>query len=199
VNIAAIILAAGQSQRMGTPKALLQLNGESFLDTLIRKLQSQCHPVIVVLGANAPAIRSATNGSANFIVNAEYMQGMLTSLQCGLRALPEPCTHTVFTLVDHPDPAMQTVEAVTHAAPAPVVIPRFERRKGHPVRLSRLIISELLELRPPAKPTDVLYRHLQSTLFLDLDDPGIVDDVDDPEEYSKLLARYHPVAEAESQ
>jgi CTP:molybdopterin cytidylyltransferase MocA len=114
---------------------------------------------------------------------------MLTSLQCGLRAVPEECSHVVFTLVDHPNPAAQTIVAVTNSAEAPVVIPRFGAKKGHPVRLSRDVMEELLALPPSAKPTDVLYRHLEATRFLDLDDVGVVDDIDDRGRYQDLLAR----------
>jgi molybdenum cofactor cytidylyltransferase len=188
-DIAAIILAAGESRRMGTPKALLRFRGETFLDGLIAKFEKHCDPVIVVLGHGAEAIRSTASRTARFVVNADYALGMLTSLQCGLRAVPEHCSQAVFTLVDHPNPAPWTIDAVLDSAEAPVVIPRFLGRKGHPVRLSRVVMDELLALPPAAKPTDVLYRHLDATRFLDLDDPGIVDDIDDRGAYEELLAR----------
>jgi molybdenum cofactor cytidylyltransferase len=186
---AAIILAAGESRRMGTPKALLDFEGRTFLDGLIARLQSHCDPVVVVLGHDADRIRSAIASPALFVVNHDYALGMLTSLQCGLRALPEHVPHAVFTLVDHPNPAEATVAAVVNAPEAPVVIPRFEGRKGHPVRLSRGVIGELLALPPDAKPTDVLYRHLAATRFFDTGDAGVVDDIDDGEAYHEFLTR----------
>jgi molybdenum cofactor cytidylyltransferase len=174
---------------MGTPKALLQFSGRTFLDGLTARLAMHCDPVIVVLGHEADRIRSGMNGTARVVVNPNYAQGMLTSLQCGLRTIPQNATHAVFTLVDHPNPADETVAAVVNAPQAPVVIPRFAGRKGHPVRLSRAVIDELLALPSDAKPTDVLYRHLDATRFLDTDDPGVVDDVDDREAYHELLTR----------
>lgn len=186
---AAIVLAAGESRRMGSPKALLEFRGETFLDRLTRKLAPHCTPVIVVLGHAAGLIRAAAQLPAHFIVNPDYPLGMLTSLQCGLRALPHDSAHAIFTLVDHPDPAESTLTSVLTASEAPVVIPRFAGCKGHPVRLSRAVIDELLSLPPTAKPTDVLYRHLPATIFLDLDDAGIVDDIDDRQAYHAFLAR----------
>jgi molybdenum cofactor cytidylyltransferase len=192
-QVAAIILAAGESRRMGTPKALLQFRGQTFLDGLIARLQTQCDPVIVVLGHEADSIRrsipAAIAAAVRIVVNPNYPLGMLSSLQAGLRALPEEVLHAVFTLVDHPNPAGATIAAVVDAPAAPVVIPRFEGRKGHPVRLSRPVIGELLALPPGAKPTDVLYRYVAATRFLDTDDSGIVDDIDDREAYDEFMAR----------
>lgn len=187
--IAAIILAAGESRRMGTPKALLPFRGQSFIEGLAARFARFCEPVILVLGHEAERIRSAIDVSAGVVENQDYRSGMLTSLQCGLRAIPGSAAHAIFTLVDHPDPSDETITSVLDAAPAPVVIPRFGGKKGHPVRLSRPVIEELLALPPDAKPTDVLYRHVAETRFLDLDDPGIVDDIDDPPAYDELLAR----------
>ena len=187
--VPAIILSAGESRRMGTPKALLPFRGQTFLDGLIARLQILCDPVIVVLGHDADRIRPAITAPVRIVVNPNYPLGMLSSLQCGLRAVPEEAPYAVFTLVDHPNPAAATIAAVVQAPPAPVVIPRFEGRKGHPVRLSRTVIGELLALRPGAKPTDVLYRHVAATRFLDIDDSGIVDDIDDRAAYDEFMAR----------
>jgi molybdenum cofactor cytidylyltransferase len=187
VNAAALILAAGESRRMGTPKALLPFRGETFLDGLIGKLQRYADPVIVVLGHDAETIRSGVQRDARFVTNTNYAQGMLTSLQCGLRAVDS--AHAIFTLVDHPNASDSTIGEVLNAPEAPIVIPRFRGKKGHPVRLHRTVIDELLALPITGKPTDVLYRHVDATQFLDLDDCGIVDDIDDVQAYQDLLAR----------
>lgn len=174
---------------MGTPKALLPFRGRTFLDGLIARLEVYCKPVVVVLGAEADRIRASVGKGATIAINTDYQLGMLTSLQCGLRSIEINAPYTLFTLVDHPDPADATVAAVVNALPCDVVIPRFRGHKGHPVRLSRRVIDELLALPPDARPTDVLYRHLAATQFLDTADPGVIDDVDDRAAYHELLAR----------
>jgi CTP:molybdopterin cytidylyltransferase MocA len=176
---------------MGTPKALLRLRGETFLECLVRKVQDAgCAPVIVVLGHNAPLIRdSFSRADVHFALNPDYSRGMLSSLQTGLRSVPESTSHILFTLVDHPDPAPGTLSLLVRAPEARVVIPRHAGRKGHPVRIARTVSKELLALPADATAKDVLSRHLDGTLFFDLDDPGIVDDIDDPAAYDDLLAR----------
>jgi molybdenum cofactor cytidylyltransferase len=190
-HIAALILSAGESRRMGSPKALLTFQGETFLDRLIGKLQAaNCAPIVVVLGHNATRIRSRVRRpGAQFTLNPDYARGMLTSLQCGLRAVPGDATHVLFTLVDHPNPATGTLAALTHAPDAPVAIPRYRNRKGHPVRISRIVADEILALSPNETAKDALERHLADTLFLDLEDPGVLDDIDDPAAYRDFLAR----------
>jgi CTP:molybdopterin cytidylyltransferase MocA len=176
---------------MGTPKALLRLRGETFLECLVRKVQDAgCAPVIVVLGHDAALIRSSIlRADVQFALNSNYSRGMLSSLQAGLECVPESVSHILFTLVDHPDPAPGTLSLLVGAPEAPVVIPRHLGRKGHPVRIARSVSKELLALPTNATAKDVLNRHLGATLFFDIDDPGIVDDVDDPAAYEFLLAR----------
>jgi CTP:molybdopterin cytidylyltransferase MocA len=88
VSAAGIILAAGESRRMGFPKALLRYRDETFLDTLIGLFAARCQPVIVVLGAHSERIREGTSRPATFVNNANYQRGQTSSMQCGLRAVP---------------------------------------------------------------------------------------------------------------
>ena len=87
VSAAGLILAAGESRRMGSPKALLRYRGQTFLDTLISLFAARCSPVIVVLGANADEIRRGLSCSAEFVINPDYRTGQTSSMQCGLRAV----------------------------------------------------------------------------------------------------------------
>jgi len=187
--IAGLILAAGESRRMGSPKALLPYRGESFLDGLVGLFAEFCDPVIVVLGSGADEIRAAARRRATFVVNPDFRLGQTTSMQCGLRAVPGGALGVLFTLVDHPAVARETVAALL-APPLPLVrVPRYRERRGHPILFSRALISEFLALGPAGAARDVVRRHAAETEFLDLDDAGIIADIDDREAYNALIDR----------
>jgi molybdenum cofactor cytidylyltransferase len=183
---AGIILAAGESRRMGFPKALLRYRDESFVDTLAGLLAARCESVIVVLGAEAERIRASMNRPVTFAINPDYSRGMTTSLQCGLRAVPANSEGILFTLVDHPAVAPATLDALLHA-PGPLLrVPRFEGKRGHPIWFRRELAAEFLALDHNGAARDVVHAHRSDTEFLDLEDPGVVADIDDAEEYRRL-------------
>ncbi len=186
MSAAGLILAAGESRRMGFPKALLPYRGETFLDTLIALFAMRCESVIVVLGAGADRIRRETARPATFVVNPDYSRGMTTSLQCGLRAVPAAAEGVLLTLVDHPAVAAATIDALL-AAPRPLVrVPRLGGKRGHPIWFSRHLIPEFLALPENGAARDVVHAHTAETEFLDLDDPGVLADIDDPEAFHQL-------------
>jgi CTP:molybdopterin cytidylyltransferase MocA len=187
VSVAGIILAAGESRRMGYPKALLEYRGQTFLDRLIAVFSSFCDPVIAVLGAHEREIRARVGGSATFVSNPHYARGMLTSLQCGLRAVPAGAEGVLLTLVDHPAVSEETVRAIL-APPRPLVrVPRIGDERGHPVWFSLDLIPEFLALSETAAARDVVRAHKAETEFLDVKDPGILSDIDTPEAYRNLI------------
>ena len=186
-RVAGLILAAGESRRMGFPKALLEFRGETFLDRLIHRLSAACAPVIVVLGAEADRIRAGLRAADRAVIvrNPDYLQGQITSMQCGLRSVPADARAILFTLVDHPNPAPETIAALT-AHTGPITIPRHTGRRGHPILLSSRLIPEFLALDASESARTVLTRHAAGIEYLEVDDPGILDDVDDPEAYRRL-------------
>jgi molybdenum cofactor cytidylyltransferase len=188
--IAGIILAAGASSRMGTPKALLEFRGETFLTRLIRVLSGVCDPVIVALGYHAEEIRAATvRGNARFVTNPDPSRGQLSSLQTALAEVPSDAEIFLFQPVDCPAPEPETVRRIIGAltsSDALLVIPRYDGQRGHPVAARRELISEFLALPAEAQAKNVVHRHVDRTHYLDVDDPGILSDIDDPEAYRVL-------------
>jgi molybdenum cofactor cytidylyltransferase len=199
VSAAGVILAAGESRRMGSPKALLRYRGQTFLDTLISLFAPHCSPVIVVLGADADEIRRGLScdkscntspdaaSHVTFVINPDYRTGQTSSMQCGLRAVPAGAEGVLFTLADHPAVAASTIDALA-AQPRPLIrVPRFEGRRGHPVWFSRALMAQFLALPAHGAARDVVYRHVDETEYLDVNDPGIVADIDDPAAYRELI------------
>ena len=193
-SIAGIILAGGASRRMGTPKALLQFRGETFLDRLIRLFSGVASPVIVVVGYHAEAIRSGIQRSSEavFVVNPDPERGMLSSLQCALAALPGNAQAAMFTPVDHPNLESSTLERLAAeflAKRAPVTVPVHNGKHGHPVCIARPVIAELLSLPPEAQASDVIHRHVSQTSYIEVPDSAILTDVDDQAAYTELMSR----------
>lgn len=190
--IAGIILSAGASQRMGSPKALLDLQGETFLDRLVRVLGAVCDPVIVVLGYHASDIRARAGTGARIAVNPAPERGQLSSLQTGLAAIPSEAEGFAFMPIDCPAVRGDTVARVAQAfarraGSTLFVIPRIGDKRGHPVFATREIAQEMLKLPLAAQARDVVHAHVDRTEYVDVDDAGILADVDDPAAYRRLL------------
>jgi molybdenum cofactor cytidylyltransferase len=188
VSVAAIILAAGESRRMGQPKALLPFRGGSFLSVLAETLSAHCSPVCAVFGADAQHLMSFAPASVLAAENPNYVEGMLTSLQAGLRALGNLPDRVLFTLVDHPAIASATVRELLASA-AEITIPKFNGKRGHPVVICRSIAEKILAEPSTSRLNAVMDRHASEIHYLDLDDSGITDDIDDPGAYRNLLHR----------
>lgn len=195
MNVAGVILAGGASRRMGFPKALLDYRGETFLDRLIRIFSSSCRSVTVVLGAEADRIRSELRapGAARFVINSEWENGQVTSFQTALRGIGDSPDAVLFTPVDYPSIDPTTVAAVVNAwlkagEGTLFVRPRYAGRRGHPVLFDAQLVSEFLALPLEAKARDVVHKYVDRTVYVDVEDPGIIRDVDDRLAYDDILA-----------
>jgi CTP:molybdopterin cytidylyltransferase MocA len=196
VKTAGIILAAGASRRMGTPKALLRYEGQTFLDRLIGIFAPLCAKTIVVLGRDANLIRAGLEnaGTAHFIINAKWELGQLSSLQCGLTALDSDTHAIFFTPVDCPAIQPQTPAALlaSYKRGTRFAVPRFEGRHGHPVLFDAQLTAEFLTLHPDAAARDIVHRHVASTHYVDVDDAGVLRDIDEPADYEAMVGASRP-------
>jgi molybdenum cofactor cytidylyltransferase len=179
---------------MGRPKALLDYHGETFITRLVRIFGAVCDPVIVALGHGAEVLRPQVPQRAGVVVNPDPDRGQLSSLQIALRDVPADAAGFLFTLVDCPAVGEATVAAVQQAfvqrpANVQVVIPRYSGRRGHPVCAAPSLIPEFLALPPTAETRQVINAHADSILYLDVDDPGVLADADDPAAYVRLTGK----------
>jgi molybdenum cofactor cytidylyltransferase len=192
--IAGIILAAGASRRMGSPKALLDYRGESFANRLVRVLSGVCDPVIMVLGYHADVIRSHVTGTPRFAMNPDPDRGQLSSLQIAMAAVPAEAEGFMFITVDCPAVESETVahlaEAFARRKPdTRFVIPSYRGHHGHPVCGVRALIAEFLALPPTGQAREVVHGHVPETEYVDVEDGGVLADIDDRAAYERLAGR----------
>ncbi len=191
--IAGLILAAGESSRMGTPKATLAYRGHTFLELIVQTLrEGGLERIVVVLGHQAEDIQQQVKlEAAQVVVNPDYRSGQTSSLQAGLRALiADDLEAVLLCLVDHPAVSAETVRRIVatfRQRGAPVVIPTYRGRRGHPALIGRQVFDELLELACDAGADSVVRRYRPATQLVEVEDEGIVTDVDDPEGYRRLI------------
>ncbi len=190
--IAGLILAAGESSRMGTDKALLRYQGHTFLETILETLRDAgVERAAVVLGHHAEEIQRVLRlDEVQVVINRDYQRGQTSSLQTGLKALDDAELEAiVLCLVDHPAVAAGTIRQLVAAfrqTGAPVVIPTFEGARGHPTVIGRALFQELSALAPDKGANGVIRKYRPATQFVAVMDRGILLDVDDPATYRQL-------------
>jgi molybdenum cofactor cytidylyltransferase len=164
---------------------------------MIRLFADVCDPLIVVLGHNPDPIRSGIEraSQAVFTVNPDPERGMLSSLQCGLAEIPPGAEAVLFTPVDHPSLQSATLEILAanfHTHRAPVTIPTYQGRHGHPVCIARPLIAELLAHPATSQASEIIHRYRNETAYVAVDDPAVITDVDDPQAYAELVGSHRP-------
>jgi molybdenum cofactor cytidylyltransferase len=188
--ISAVILSAGESSRMGRPKALLPIDGQTFIEKIVGALKdAQVGKVIVILGHHAEEMRRRIEHlPVEILVNPDYKLGQLSSLQVAVRRL-EPqtdCDGMLVHLVDHPYIDSKLVDIMIerfHASRKLIVVPRHGGKRGHPVIFSRKLFGELLAAPVDQGAKAVVNAHRDDTLEIDTQDSGVTVDIDTPELY----------------
>ncbi len=191
--LSAILLAAGESRRMGSPKALLHYQGQTFIERICTAfLTAGVDELIVVLGARAEEIARAlpVHPALRTVVNSRYAQGQLSSLMVGIGALSPESEAVVVNLVDHPMVSSETITAVIdsfRAAPIPIVIASYQGKRGHPVLFASSVYGEILAAPLDQGAKVVVRKDPARVRELPLEDPGILADIDTPEDYARFV------------
>ncbi|MFN2572237.1 MAG: NTP transferase domain-containing protein [Gemmatimonadales bacterium] len=199
MSLAGVVLAAGRSARMRSPKALLDFLGLPFAVRILEALEAlEVKTRVVVLGPDAPRVRPALAGHDCMIAeNLEPETGPIASLRVALRALQplQPSAVLVWP-VDLPHVRVTTVERVMEAhrlTGAAAVVPTFGERRGHPVVWGASLFGELLE-SPEATRTGaraVLHAHEREVSSVPVDDPAVIDELNTPEDYERLVREWN--------
>ena len=190
----AIIPASGRSFRMGEPKALLDAGGQSFLARILGSLRTGgADPLVVVVREmNGLIAEEAKAHGGTVVLNPDPSTGPVSSLQAGIRSFSEDAPGLLFAPVDHPLFSPDTVRILLKGfaeTEAPLIVPAFEGWRGHPVLFGRLLFPELLEDYLPEGARTVVRRYLEERVQLEVQDAGILTDIDTPEEYRKHFSR----------
>jgi CTP:molybdopterin cytidylyltransferase MocA len=189
--IAGIVLAGGRSQRMGRRKATLKVGDETFLECAVRVLrEGGCEDIVVVLGVDGPELTDLAVSSGFRATKSGGGPEQIDSLRAGLRALPGTAEAAVVIPVDHPLIEPRTVTTVIEAfegSRAPVVRVSHAGRRGHPVLFAANVFDELLRGGLPDGARTVVRAHADQLVEIDVDDPGVLIDIDTPADYEEHL------------
>lgn len=195
MSLAGVVLAGGRSARMGSPKALLDFRGQAFVVRILEALEAlEVKTRVVVVGPDAPRIQPALAGHECLIVeNTDVDGGPIASLRAALRALqPLQPSGVLAWPVDLPHVRVTTIERLIETFrrdPAPAVVPTFAERRGHPVLWGAALFEELLTSEAATRhgARAVLHAHAAEIVPVAVDDPAVIDDLNTPEDYERLV------------
>ena len=190
----AVILAAGESRRMGTQKLLLPFGDATVIESVVlTALASRVDRVLAVLGADRDAVRQKLEPlGIDFVINENFVKGMLSSVQAGFAALPPAAEAAVVMLSDQPFLPAGVVDAVVEAfrrSGKGIVVPAFQGRRGHPVLIGLKYRDEVLALDPTDGLRRLMRAHPDDIFEAAVEDANILRDMDVPEDYANELKR----------
>ena len=190
----AIILAAGKSTRRGKAKQLLRLGENTVLGQTIESVRrAPVDEIVLILGSSAEAIRrqlpAALLDGLKIVVNPNYEQGMASSLRAGLSALDPQVDATFIVLADQPFVRPETLDQLAahyRRTKAQIVIPSYKGVRGNPVLLDRSVFAEVMALEGDIGCRAIFGSHTEQTAKLEVEDEGILLDIDNQEDYERF-------------
>jgi molybdenum cofactor cytidylyltransferase len=187
--ISAVVLAAGQSIRMGLPKMLLPWGQMTVVEKVISTLlEAGIDDLQVVTGGNQKDIEGALTGyEVNFTYNPDYTDGeMLSSVKVGLKNITGECEAALIVLGDQPQIETQVVEMIVeryHSTQCKIIVPSFQMHRGHPWLIEKELWKDIIALKPPRTLHDYLVKNQAMISYINVDTPSVIQDLDTPQDY----------------
>jgi len=186
--VGAVILAAGESRRMGRPKLLLRIKGKRMIEWVVDSFNGVVDELVVVLGHDPESlIPTLEELGTRWVVNENYQEGMVSSFKKGLERLKN-CDAVFLALGDQPlvdrDFLMKAVDAWKGGAK--IVSPVYKGKKGHPVLFDQSLFDEILSLQEHEMIRDVIHRHGDKHHLVEAGEWAVTD-LDTPESFRKFM------------
>jgi molybdenum cofactor cytidylyltransferase len=194
VKIGAVILAAGQSRRMGRNKMLLPYGASTVIETIVTEVTAcpAVTDVVVATGHEPDRIAALlTSSPARCVLNPAYARAeMLVSLQVGVRALSADVQAALIVPGDHPRLRRDVIQRVIDEyQPGALVIPSYQMKRGHPILIDRMWWADLLALPETASLREFIRAHEAHIHYVVVETDSVLKDIDTPEEYDALFKR----------
>jgi molybdenum cofactor cytidylyltransferase len=188
--VAAIVLAAGASLRMGEPKQLLPLRGRPMVRRVVEAVcQAELAQVVVVVGAHASAVgRSLAGLEVDITLNEAWAEGMASSLRVGLQAVRSELQAAIVILADQPSLSPDLLHLLVgrwRVTGAPIVAPFYRGRRGNPVLFDRVLFADLKQVTGDQGGRVIITKHQDRLERVDVEDPAVVADVDTRQDYEQ--------------
>ena len=190
-RIAGVLLAAGESKRLGQPKQLLRWHGRALIEHAAQAaLDAGLDPVVVVIGSRADEMRAALRSTAVTLVeNPRWLEGMSTSLHAGLSALPAGAVAAILLLVDQPRVSanhLRALIAAYHTSGKPIIVSAFKGRRASPTLFDRSLFDQLMQIRGDAGGRSVIQANLDLVEMIEVENELAIIDIDTLEDWQRI-------------
>ena len=190
----AMILAAGESKRMGKSKLLLPYGEKTIIETIVETVvSSNVEKTLVILGSDREKIEEKIkNSPVEIVYNPDFRSGMLSSVQCGFKALPEETLAVLVVLGDQPKISTTVINKIIDAYKSSgkgIVLPVYKKERGHPVLIEVKYGEEVENLNPEVGLRGTVYNHPEDILEVDVETSSIFQDIDYESDYKRELEK----------
>ncbi len=190
----AMILAAGESKRMGKPKLLLPFGEKTMIETIVSTVvSSKVEQTLVILGSDREKTEEKIkNYPIKIVYNRDFRSGMLSSVQCGFKSLPEETRAVLVVLGDQPKISTTVINKLIDAYKSSgkgIVLPAYKKERGHPVLIDVKYGEEVENLSPEVGLRGTVYNHPEDILEVEVETLSIFQDIDSESDYKRELKK----------